>query len=380
TNQNVTRQAAISLKGISVSGKLADILKQKIKELILKKSLSDNTRGELLLSYQQLFKLKFEDILKSYKDVVDPEFIYRAASANTESEFAFNYLSEKFDSFEGKAKNDVISAIINFKNFSTKLKYRNIIFSSLDSNSPVLISMAIYGIDSTFIENHKSELEKSLSSVVPRYMNDPNFYESIQAIADLSMQLDNNFNLDILKKLQHSEVYALRKYADEKLDVESDILNQDSKLFNELWSNSFKYKYAEVVTEKGKFRITFTPGFAPISTGNFCYLASKHFFDGIIFHRVVPAFVIQGGDPTGTGWGGPEYSIVSEFSPLHYSISAVGMASAGKDTEGSQWFVTTGDYPHLDGRYTIFGYATDGMNVVNKIDQNDKILSVKLFY
>jgi len=380
TNQNVTRQAAISLKGISVSGKLADILKQKIKELILKKSLSDNTRGELLLSYQQLFKLKFEDILKSYKDVVDPEFIYRAASANTESEFAFNYLSEKFDSFEGKAKNDVISAIINFKNFSTKLKYRNIIFSSLDSNSPVLISMAIYGIDSTFIENHKSELEKSLSSVVPRYMNDPNFYESIQAIADLSMQLDNNFNLDILKKLQHSEVYALRKYADEKLDVESDILNQDSKLFNELWSNSFKYKSAEVVTEKGKFRITFTPGFAPISTGNFCYLASKHFFDGIIFHRVVPAFVIQGGDPTGTGWGGPEYSIVSEFSPLHYSISAVGMASAGKDTEGSQWFVTTGDYPHLDGRYTIFGYVTDGMNVVNKIDQIDKILSVKLFY
>ena len=380
TNQNVTRQAAISLKGISVSGKLADILKQKIKELILKKSLSDNTRGELLLSYQQLFKLKFEDILKSYKDVVDPEFIYRAASANTESEFAFNYLSEKFDSVEGKAKNDVISAIINFKNFSTKLKYRNIIFSSLDSNSPVLISMAIYGIDSTFIENHKSELEKSLSSVVPRYMNDPNFYESIQAIADLSKQLDNNFNLDILKKLQHSEVYALRKYADEKLDVESDILNQDSKLFNELWSNSFKYKSAEVVTEKGKFRITFTPGFAPISTGNFCYLASKHFFDGIIFHRVVPAFVIQGGDPTGTGWGGPEYSIVSEFSPLHYSISAVGMASAGKDTEGSQWFVTTGDYPHLDGRYTIFGYVTDGMNVVNKIDQNDKILSVKLFY
>jgi len=240
--------------------------------------------------------------------------------------------------------------------------------------------MAVYGIDSTFIENYKTELEKSLSSVVSGYMNDPNFYESIQAIGDLSKQLDKNFNSNILKNLQHSDVYALRKYADEKLGIESNNSNQDSKLFSELWSNSFRYKSAEVVTEKGKFRITFTPGFAPISTGNFCYLASKHFFDGIIFHRVVPAFVIQGGDPTGTGWGGPEYSIVSEFSPLHYSISAVGMASAGKDTEGSQWFVTTGDYPHLDGRYTIFGYVTEGMKVVNKIDQNDKILSVKLFY
>ncbi len=379
-NANVTRQAAISLKGISVPGELTKILRQIIEELILKKSLSANTRGELLLSYQQLFKIKFDDLLKDYQNVIDPEFIYRAASANPKSESAYNYLTEKFDSVEGKEKNDVISAIINFKEFSGNLKFKDIIFSSLCSNSPVLISMAIYGIDSTFIANYKRELEKVLSSVVSRYMNDPNFYESVQAAADLSKLLNKNFNLDILRKLQHSDVYALRKYADEKLGIEFGSSNKDEKLFRELWSYSFKYKSAEVVTEKGKFTIKFTRGYAPISAGNFSYLASKHFFDGIIFHRVVPAFVIQGGDPTGTGWGGPEYSIVSEFSPLHYSISAVGMASAGKDSEGSQWFVTTGDFPHLDGRYTIFGYVTDGMKVVNRIDQNDKIVSVNLSY
>ena len=120
------------------------------------------------------------------------------------------------------------------------------------------------------------------------------------------------------------------------------------------------------------------PEYAPITVGNFCYLAERNFFSNIIFHRVVPGFVIQCGDPTGTGWGGPGYTIVSEFSQLHYSPGTVGMASAGKDTEGSQWFVTIGDFPHLDRRYTIFGFVVDGMDVVNSIDQNDKIVTVKL--
>jgi cyclophilin family peptidyl-prolyl cis-trans isomerase len=93
---------------------------------------------------------------------------------------------------------------------------------------------------------------------------------------------------------------------------------------------------------------------------------------------VVPGFVIQGGDPTGTGWGGPGYEITSEFSPLEYNRGIVGMASAGKDTEGSQWFVTTGNYPHLNGRYTIFAEVLKGMDVVEKIKQDDKILSVNL--
>ncbi len=98
------------------------------------------------------------------------------------------------------------------------------------------------------------------------------------------------------------------------------------------------------------------------------------------FHRVVPGFVIQGGDPSATGWGGPGYNIISEFSPLTYQIGLVGMASAGKDTEGSQWFVMHGNYPHLNGRYSIFAKVIQGMDVVYKIDQNDKILNVQLFH
>ena len=137
---------------------------------------------------------------------------------------------------------------------------------------------------------------------------------------------------------------------------------------------------AEIETEKGNFTIEFLPGFAPVSVGNFCKLADEDFFDGIEFHRVVPGFVIQGGDPSATGWGGPGYDIVSEFSPLTYQIGMVGMASAGKDTEGSQWFVMQGNYPHLNGRYSIFAKVIQGMDVVYDIDQNDKILYVQLFH
>ncbi|MGD2086743.1 MAG: peptidylprolyl isomerase [Candidatus Aminicenantes bacterium] len=93
-----------------------------------------------------------------------------------------------------------------------------------------------------------------------------------------------------------------------------------------------------------------------------------------VVHRVVPNFVIQDGCPRGDGVGGPAFTIGSELGPLHYEEGTVGMASAGKDTEGSQWFITHSPTPHLDGRYTIFGKVTAGMDVVHKIEVGDKIL------
>ena len=133
-----------------------------------------------------------------------------------------------------------------------------------------------------------------------------------------------------------------------------------------------------VTTVKGKFEFEFLPELAPVTVGSFCYLAGKKFFNGLNFHRVVPGFVIQGGDPLGTGWGGPGYEIISEFSDIPFDTGIVGMASAGKDTEGSQWFVMQGYFPHLNGRYTVFGKVIKGIETVDKTDQYDKILSIKL--
>jgi cyclophilin family peptidyl-prolyl cis-trans isomerase len=107
-------------------------------------------------------------------------------------------------------------------------------------------------------------------------------------------------------------------------------------------------------------------------------LAEKGFYDGIRFHRVVPNFVAQAGCPIGNGWGGPGYEIRNEDSPLRYERGMVGMATAGKDSGGSQFFVTHSRQPHLDGRYTIFGKVIRGMDVVDSIEIEDTIKKVKI--
>ena len=133
---------------------------------------------------------------------------------------------------------------------------------------------------------------------------------------------------------------------------------------------------ARIETEKGAIELTFFAEQSPLTVLNFVRLAQKGFYDGLHFHRVVPNFVIQGGDPRGDGWGSPGYSIRSEFNRLQYKRGMVGIASSGPDTEGSQFFITHSEQPHLDGRYTLFARVKSGMDVVDAIQVGDRILSV----
>ena len=120
---------------------------------------------------------------------------------------------------------------------------------------------------------------------------------------------------------------------------------------------------------------------APKTVENFVTLAKKGFYDGIIFHRVIPEFMIQTGDPTGTGMGGPGYQFADEFSPnlKHDKAGVLSMANSGPNTNGSQFFITEAPTPHLNGRHSVFGQVTQGLDVVHKIanaprDGNDKPL------
>jgi cyclophilin family peptidyl-prolyl cis-trans isomerase len=133
---------------------------------------------------------------------------------------------------------------------------------------------------------------------------------------------------------------------------------------------------ATVNTNKGRFTIELLPAEAPLNVDNFVQLAKRRYFNGIVFHRVVPNFVIQGGDPRGDGNGGPGYQIRCEINEVPYQRGAVGMALSGKDTGGSQWFVTHAPQPHLDGGYTVFGNVAAGMNVVDNIVRGDRIISI----
>ena len=118
----------------------------------------------------------------------------------------------------------------------------------------------------------------------------------------------------------------------------------------------------------------------PITAGNFEKLVDKGFYDGIIFHRVIPGFMIQTGDPTGTGRGGPGYRFADELkgNPLTHGAKVISMANAGPDTNGSQFFITHSAQPSLNGHHTVFGHVVDGQDVVDAIEQGDRIESLSI--
>jgi len=127
--------------------------------------------------------------------------------------------------------------------------------------------------------------------------------------------------------------------------------------------------YAHFETSLGNFTIELFEKETPNTVENFVKLAEKGFYNGVVFHRVIEGFMIQGGDPTGTGRGGPGYQFADEFHPKlkHTSEGILSMANAGPNTNGSQFFITLAPTPHLDGRHTVFGKVTEGIDVVRKI-------------
>lgn len=133
-------------------------------------------------------------------------------------------------------------------------------------------------------------------------------------------------------------------------------------------------------TSKGKIELELTPEKTPLTVANFVNLVQRGYYDGLTFHRVIPNFMIQGGDPTGTGMGGPGYKFKDEFdsSLKHTGPGTLSMANAGPGTNGSQFFITHVKTEWLDGKHTVFGHVTSGQDVVNKIQQGDKIVKATI--
>ena len=131
-----------------------------------------------------------------------------------------------------------------------------------------------------------------------------------------------------------------------------------------------------IKTNKGDIQLELNPAEAPMTVNNFVALARDGYYDGVTFHRVVPRFVIQGGDPTGTGSGGPGYQFQDEAVKRPYKAGTVAMANAGPNTNGSQFFICLEDQPGLPPNYTIFGDTVAGMDVVRNIRVGDVMQSV----
>ena len=137
---------------------------------------------------------------------------------------------------------------------------------------------------------------------------------------------------------------------------------------------------ARITLENGNtIDLEFYPQDAPKTVANFVTLAKKVFYDNLVFHRVVPGFVVQGGDPKGNGTGGPGYTIKAEFNKNKHVRGSVAMArSAHPDSAGSQFYITYGPQPHLDGSYTVFGHVASGMEHVDQIRQGDRMKSIRI--
>jgi len=133
-----------------------------------------------------------------------------------------------------------------------------------------------------------------------------------------------------------------------------------------------------IQTSKGEFIVQLNVTWCPATCATFAELIESGFYRNLTIHRVVPNFVVQDGCPRSDGWGGPPFTIRSEFSPIPFMEGTLGMASSGKDTEGSQWYVTHSPTPHLDGRYTNFGFVISGMEVVHKLEVGDTIIGMEM--
>ena len=137
---------------------------------------------------------------------------------------------------------------------------------------------------------------------------------------------------------------------------------------------------ATIVTNRGTIEVALSAQYAPKTVNNFVFLARDGFYDGVSFHRVISNFMIQGGDPTGSGSGGPGYRFEDETrgNPLKHETGVISMANAGPNTNGSQFFITHAPQPHLNGMHTVFGKVVKGMDVVNAIRQGDVMSSVTI--
>ena len=381
SNPNVALQTAISIKNIKnvLNDTLNIFVRNKIDSLLfdLKKSMS--FKGELFLSRYELFGGYEEHKIILNELEIPTKYQIQFYAKNPDKEIAFNKLAEYYrDTPELKDKIEALTQILAIKS-ETKYEtdYAQVLINALTSNYAPLISIAADGIDSLFISSYEFELKNIIENQISKLKDNPDFLEATMSLINLAEKIDPEFYSQMIEKTKESKLYSIRKFIGEKTGNNQIGVKEFDK-FEDIWSCAFKFRQAIITTTKGDVVLEFNSEIAPISVANFCMLAKQNFYNGIIFHRVVPGFVIQAGDPTATGWGGPGYDIISEFSDTDFGIGYVGMASAGKDTESSQFFIMQGSHPHLDSRYTLFAKVAEGMDVVYNITEDDEIISIKL--
>jgi cyclophilin family peptidyl-prolyl cis-trans isomerase len=289
----------------------------------------------------------------------------------------------------GKPDPRAVSDILNAMAAAKADGLRDILLEQLKAEDVIVRATAaeLLGEAGDAGEKVTSALEAAYKAARKDVMNDARV-----AILEAAQKLKHPMNLQALAEETRDEDYVVRRKAVEllaqsKLEIATQKLaigkvntGHDKKYWQRMaqLAESAKNPSAVIHTRKGDIRIELYAEDAPMTVDNFIRLARKGFYDGLEFVRVVPNFVIQAGDPRGDQNGGPGYQIRDEINLRRYQTGTVGMALSGKDTGGSQFFITHSPQPHLDGGYTIFGQVVDGMEAVNKMARGDKIERVEI--
>jgi len=289
----------------------------------------------------------------------------------------------------GKPDARVVSDILNAMAAAKVEGLRDTLLGQLKAEDVVVRATAagLLGEAGDASEPVTSALEAAYKAARKDTMNDARV-----AILEAAQKLHHPMNLQALAEETRDEDYVVRRKAVELL-VQSKLEIATQKLAigkvntghdKQYWqrmaqlTESLKRPLAVIHTKKGDIRIELYVQDAPMTVDNFIQLARKGFYDGLEFMRVVPNFVIQTGDPRGDQNGGPGYQIRDEINLRRYGAGTVGMALSGKDTGGSQFFITHSPQPHLDGGYTVFGQVIDGMEAVNRMARGDKIERIEI--
>ncbi len=346
-------------------------------------------RGEAAILIAKLSKARSIPQLIRFLDGA-PLFRSKIISAlgETHSASAIPYLQkELFQKNPGtvSAAIEAYGQVITDKDEALQSEFCRHILPLFDRRDVTISNSVVVALEDTSIR--RSVRMECVSRLVEAFKNlkSPDELEAKVEFTNLFGELKSADAVAILQSALHGDnriaaeaaARALLKITGKNYDGEISVADKSTSFYT---PGDFqlltRYHSAIITTTKGKIAIEFRADAAPFTVLNFILLAQKHFYDGLTFHRVVPNFVIQGGDPLATGFGGPGYTMCTEVHPeALYSEGAVGVASAGKDTEGSQFFVTHCPTPHLDGRYTVFGYTRD-LDVVDRIQIGDTILTV----
>ena len=247
------------------------------------------------------------------------------------------------------------------------------------SGDPALSSLAANWI----VEHPETALLEDLSTAYQLH-TEPAGVEAMLAILEaLALLRDNRTNAFLSDAYQKTNSFAIARrieiiLKDRDFPIHERTVQKTDLFIPEPFNFSQASVDIQIKTDKGDLVLTLLPKVAPATVNNFLYLINKGFYNNLSFHRVVSDFVVQGGDPRGDGWGGPGYSIPCEYNEHPFLRGTLGLATAGKDTGGCQFFICHSEQPHLDRRYTVFGQVISGMEIVDIIEIDDKIKQISI--